>query len=48
MKQVVVEVTGLRIAGERWSEEIDTRAAKAQFSLHDDPPLQEDRKQGKK
>ena len=48
IEQVMVEVTGLPIAGERWSKDIDTRATKAQFALHDDPPLQEDRKQGMK
>ena len=47
-EQVVAEVTGLPTAGERWSEDIDTRAAKAQFALHDDPLLEEDRKQGTK
>ena len=47
-EQVVVEVTGLLIAGERWSKDIDARAAKAQFALHDDLPLEEDRKQGTK
>ena len=48
IEQVVVEVTGLPTAGERWSKDIDARAAKAQFALHDDPPLEEDRKQGRK
>ena len=47
-EQVVAEVTGLPTAGERWSKDIDVKAAKAQFLLHDDPPLQEDQKQGTK
>ena len=41
-EHMVAEVTSLPIVGERWSEDIDIRAAKAQFLLHDDPPLQED------
>ena len=44
IEQVMAEVTVLPIVRERWSKDIDARAAKAQFALHDDPPLQEDKK----
>lgn len=45
-EQVVAEAIGLPTIGEKWSEDMDGRAAKAQFILHSDPPLQEDKKQG--
>ena len=45
-EEVVAKVTGLPTNGERWMEDMDARTAKEQFSVHGDPQLEENKKQG--
>lgn len=44
--EVVVEVTRFPQEGENWQKEFDLRTTRAQFSKHQDPLLDIDKKQG--
>ena len=45
-EEVVTEVTGLPTNGEQWIEDMDVWATKEKFSIHGDPRLEENKKQG--
>lgn len=46
IKDVVAKVTGLLQEGENWVKDFDLHMARAQFSVHLDPLLDIDKKQG--
>lgn len=46
LEEVIAEVTRFPQEGKKWEKEFNLKIARTQFSIHQDPPLDIDKKQG--